>query len=105
LSERQVAISFMTLAELLVWPRANNWGAARKTALEERVGSYTLLMPDKDTCRLWADIRTECQAAGSPIAPNDAWIAATAKRWDLQLVTGNFRDYVAVSGLKLVPIE
>jgi predicted nucleic acid-binding protein len=29
----QLVISFMTRAELLLWPAANNWGAARRTAL------------------------------------------------------------------------
>jgi tRNA(fMet)-specific endonuclease VapC len=35
----QLAISFMTLAELLLWPEGNNWGNARRQALER----YTAL--------------------------------------------------------------
>ena len=105
LADRQVAITFMTLAELLVWPRVNQWGPQRRSALEGRVKGYTILLPDEDTCRIWAEVRAECQAAGSPIAATDAWMAAIALQWDLELVTGNFRDYTAVSGLKLVPIE
>ena len=40
---RQLVISFMSFAELLLWPAANNWGASRRTALETHVGRYTTL--------------------------------------------------------------
>jgi tRNA(fMet)-specific endonuclease VapC len=105
LTDRRLAISFMTLAELFVWPRANNWGAARRASLDEHISRYTIVLPDEETCRVWADINNECDTAGLAISPTDAWIAATAVRWDLELVTGDFRDYAGVSKLKVVPVE
>ncbi len=95
----------MTLAELLAWPRSNNWGAARTATLRDYLKDYTVLLPDEETCAVWSEVRVECSRAGRPISANDAWIAATAKQWDLELVTANFRDYAGVSGLKVVPID
>ena len=34
-----------------------------------------------------------------------SWVAAIARQWDIELVTGNFRDYAGVSDLRVVPIE
>jgi tRNA(fMet)-specific endonuclease VapC len=98
-------IAFMTLAEILVWPRKNNWGATRTAELRNRLSDYTVLHPDEETCEIWSEVIVECKLAGRPIYPNDAWIAAIARQWDLELVTANFRDYAGVSGLKLIPIE
>jgi predicted nucleic acid-binding protein len=104
-SGRESIISFVTLAELLAWPKSNNWGAARAAALREYLGDYTVLLPDEQTCEVWSEIRVECSLAGRPISQNDAWVAAIARQWDIELLTGNFRDYVGVSGLRVVPIE
>jgi predicted nucleic acid-binding protein len=35
----------------------------------------------------------------------DAWIAATAIRWDLPLVTADYRDFEHVRALTLVPVR
>ena len=102
---RESVIAFMTLAELLVWPRRNNWGAVRTSALRDYLADYTVLLPDEETCGVWSEITVECKLAGRPILPNDAWIAAIARQWDLDLVTANFGDYAGVSGLKLIPIK
>ena len=74
---RQLVISFMTLAELLLWPAANNWGAARRAALATHLGWYTTLYRDERTCAIWR----------------------------IPLVTTNFRDYEAIDDLELVPIR
>jgi tRNA(fMet)-specific endonuclease VapC len=100
----ELAISFMTQAELLLWPRANKWGAARTASLHQYLRGYVTLMPDDETCEIWAEACAGCRAVGRPISAADAWVAATAKQWDLPLVTGNHRDFEAVAGLVLVAI-
>ncbi|MGH9658904.1 MAG: hypothetical protein ACRD96_10190, partial [Bryobacteraceae bacterium] len=45
----QLVISFMTRAELLLWPVANNWGEVRRAALEEHTALYLTLYPDERT--------------------------------------------------------
>src|ERR1017187_7183250 len=73
----------MTRAELLLWPAANNWGASRRTALEEHLALYLTLYPDERTCAIWASVVDRCRRAGRPIQTADAWIAAVARQWAL----------------------
>jgi predicted nucleic acid-binding protein len=101
---RQCYLSFMTRAELLLWPRANAWGAARHSRLSQHIGQFTTLYADEDTCTVWASIMAESRRLGRPITTADAWIAATAKQWNLPLVTANYRDFDHLTGLILIPI-
>jgi len=39
----QLVISFMTQAELMLWPIANNWGSSRRASLEQHLRLYTPL--------------------------------------------------------------
>jgi predicted nucleic acid-binding protein len=43
--------------------------------------------------------------AGQPILTAGAWIASAARQWRVPLVTADFRDYVAVGDLDVVPIS
>jgi len=96
-------ISFMTLAELSLWPVRNNWGAWRRALLKNFITLYTPLFPDEATCAHWADISAESLAAGHPMGTADAWIAACARQWGMALVTGNYRDFAHLSGITLIP--
>src|ERR1035437_4219179 len=53
-SGQQLVISFMTRAELMLWPVANNWGESRRAALSEHIALYTTLYPDERTSAIWA---------------------------------------------------
>lgn len=100
-----LSISFMTRAELLLWPAANNWGESRRSTLADHLTLYTTLYPDELTCDFWVRIVDRCRRAGQPIQTADAWIAATALRWRIPLVTNDFRDYEAIDDLEIVPIQ
>ena len=101
----ELAISFMTLAELRLWPIKNKWGHERGDLLDRYIRSYGTLFADESTCDVWAEVRAPCWAAGRPISPDDAWIAAIAKQWELPLVTANYKDFEAVPGLELVRLK
>jgi predicted nucleic acid-binding protein len=101
---RNAVISFMTLAELMLWPVANHWGELRRTALAQHLALYTTLYPDERTCAIWAEIVDGCRRSGQPIQTADAWIASAARQWHIPLVTADFRDYAAIAGLEIVPI-
>lgn len=103
-SGRQLFISFMTRAELVLWPKRNQWGPQRASDLQTHLGTFTTLFPDEETCELWAEITSKGYSAGRPISTADAWIAATAVRWGLPLVTTDHRDFAQVTGLTLVPV-
>ena len=102
---RQLVISFMTRAELMLWPIANNWGESRRAALAQYLMLYTTLYSDEPTCAIWAEIVDNCRRSGKPIQTADAWIASTARRWHIPLVTADFRDYAAIDDLDIVPIQ
>jgi predicted nucleic acid-binding protein len=97
-------ISFMTRAELMLWPRRNQWGPARAELLMSHVRLFTALYPDEDACAHRADVVSESNAAGRPISTADAWIAACARQWSVPLVTANFRDFEHLRGITLAPL-
>ncbi len=99
---REMAIAMMTVAELLQWAAIHNWEARRLRQLEQSFGRYTILPIDLDTCRQWASVRAMRSKAGLPISPQDAWIAATALRYNLSLVTHNADDYQQILGLTVI---
>jgi predicted nucleic acid-binding protein len=94
----------MTRAELLLWPAANDWGEQRRSTLAQHLAMYTTLYPDEHTCNIWVEVVNGCRRAGKQIQTADAWIASTAKQWQLPLVTTDFRDYEPVDDLQIVPI-
>jgi predicted nucleic acid-binding protein len=53
---QQLAISFMTRTELMLWPVTNDWGESRRAALSQHIGLYTTLYPDDRTCAIWAEV-------------------------------------------------
>lgn len=97
-------ISFMTRAELLLWPRVNGWGPKRQAELISHMDLCTTLLPDEGTFGVWADIMAESRAVGRPLTPSDAWIAAAARQWDLALVTADYHDFEHLDGLTLIPV-
>ena len=92
----------MTVAELLQWAVLRQWGARRVQQLEALLHRYTMLPVDLDVCRAWATVRAGRSIQGHPISPQDAWIAATALRYQLPLVTHNPDDYQHIAGLTII---
>ncbi len=70
--------------------------------LEQFLDRCTILPVDMDLCRHWAEVRATRSKAGLPISPQDAWIAATGRRYKLALVTHNPDDYQAIAGLTII---
>jgi predicted nucleic acid-binding protein len=67
-------------------------------ALLERFPLLGVELPTARThARLWADLA----AAGTPVGPNDLWLAATAVTHGLALVTANVREFHRVPGLQV----
>ena len=68
--------------------------------IEERVlGRLTVLPFDTQIARIYGEIHAELSAADRPVADADLQIAATALRFDLELVTGNLRHFTRIRGL------
>jgi tRNA(fMet)-specific endonuclease VapC len=102
LDGQELALSFMTVAELFQWAILRKWGDRRLAQLEQYLSNYIIIPVDQPLCRQWAQIRCDRQKSGQPISPQDAWIAATAIRYDLPLVTHNIKDFRDIYNLRLM---
>ena len=101
LQGHQWALSFMTIAELFQWAAVRNWGESRIRRLEQSFNSYLIIPVDIELCRRWGNLRAELRTMGKPISAQDAWIAATALRYNLPLVTHNVKDFLGIPGLEV----
>ena len=102
---RTWVISFMTVAELEWGMLHRNWGTARRTRMEQHLLRFlTFDNADLDLCRLWAAVTQGAGHQGRPIQTANAWIAATALRLDVPLVTNNPKDYASVAGLTVLTV-
>lgn len=99
---QELAISVMTVAELFQWAEMRSWGQARTAELERHLDRYTILPVDIPACRKWAFVRSHRSTKGLPISPQDAWVAATALRYELPLVTHNKDDFQEIPGLTII---
>lgn len=102
LEGKNYTISFMTAAELFQWAAIRKWGERRKMELEDALDGFIILPSDIEICRLWGNVRAMCRTAGRQISAQDAWIAATAIRHRLPLVTHNPADFVSVKGIEII---
>lgn len=94
----------MSIAELRMGAIPAGWGSRRRQLLELFVKGFELVYADDNLCTLWARIRADARAAGRPMSPQDAWIAATALAIDAPLATNNRRDFENVRDLRLLPL-
>ena len=102
LRDRRLAISVMTVAEVRRWPLERKWGAAKLALLTATLSRHLVLPLDELTAEHWARIYVNRARRGRPILPGDCWIAATAVRYDVPLVSHNAGDYAFSEGLKLI---
>ena len=102
--DKTVAISFVTIAELLYGAEKRGWGKSKRLALEERLRSVVIVPFDLDVCRAYAvlsNLRTPDGMART-IAANDRWIAACAIRHNLPLISNNRRHFEDIPRLTLI---
>jgi predicted nucleic acid-binding protein len=102
LAAKEVAISFMTIAELRCWAHIRRWGPRRNAGLDQFLSRFTVYYADDMLCHAWAEITARCEVSGNRITPSDAWIAAPAWLERVPLVTHNQRHFINVEGLEVV---
>jgi len=102
LAGRPLAVSLITLAEIEYGMEVKNWGGSRRDLMRRFLTRFTPLLPDSETARLWAWIKSACKKSGRPITFADAWIAAAAIQLNVPLVTHNANDYAVVPNLTVL---
>lgn len=90
------------MAELYKWPFKRKWTDAKKAQLTERLKSYVVLPYDDRLAWRWAELRVRMNADGQTMSWEDSWIAATALRHEMPLVTHNRKHFAHVPGLTII---
>lgn len=96
IENRIAALSFQTVAELWHWALKNQWGEEKRRVLDNLVRRFVVLTADEATARAWAELKVVAEVAGRSKSAEDLWIAATAKRHDLPLLTNDDGFFTAL---------
>lgn len=99
---RLLAIAFITVGELYYGAEKRGWGERRRKELETTLRNFVVVPYDHEIARCYGRLVAERQMRGSPIAPNDAWIAACAVRHAVPLVTHNAKDFEGITSLDII---
>lgn len=102
--EDEFFVSVVTASELLHGVhRAKDASirARRSAFVEALLERFPLLGVELSTARTHARLWADLAAAGTPVGPNDLWLAATAVTHGLTLVTANVREFRRVPGVNV----
>ncbi|HTN60373.1 MAG TPA: type II toxin-antitoxin system VapC family toxin [Devosia sp.] len=96
----QIAVSILVVAELRYGiAKVNSERLARQAEWALSAMTIVPLMPPADIA--YANTRISLEKAGTPIGPNDLWIAAHALALDLPLITANIGEFSRVPNLRV----
>ena len=104
---RRVVVSFVTIAEMRYGAIKAGWGELRTRGLERSLALLVVVQPDDDLIRTCASLRARCERGGHPLGQKvheaDRWIAATALRLGVDLVSDDtvFDNVDGLSVLRL----
>ena len=102
IGERVIVVSFVTVTELRYGALKAGWGELRRRGLERDLGRLTVVQPDDELMRICAVLRAECEREGHGLGHRiheaDRWIAATALRLGIPLVSAD-GIYAGIDGL------
>ena len=86
-----IVVSFVTVTELRYGALRAGWGELRRRGLERDLAQFVVVQPDDALMRLCAELRHTAERCGvglgHKIHEADRWIAATALRLDIDLVS------------------
>jgi len=102
-SEGPFYISAMTVYELYTGAEIDRWGAKRRAEMERHVEQFTVLPMDQSLGKIYAQVFAAARTLGCELHVADALIVATAKRFELKLVTHD-RDMLIADnfGIKVI---
>ena len=90
-------ISILSVGEF-----AEGFGPAQQPDCCHCLSHYTVMDLDLDTAWVAGQLSRQLRGSGQAIGENDVWIAATALRHRLALVTNNTQHFQRVAGLLLI---
>ncbi len=91
IADRLVLVSFVTVAEIRYGALKARWGDLRRRGLERDLARFVFVVPDDELMHACADLRATTERAGHPLGQKiheaDRWIAATALKLGVELVS------------------
>ncbi len=97
----EVGVCSVVKAEMFAGAMRSNDPARTRSKQQTFLEQFVSLPFDDAAAEVYAIIRAQLEAAGTPIGPYDLQIAAIALANGLTLVTHNTREFSRVSGLLL----
>jgi tRNA(fMet)-specific endonuclease VapC len=97
----EIRLSVVTLAELLHGALKGAHPTEGLAAVSAFAGMFVVLPLDGPCAQRYAEIRVHLESRGTPIGPNDLFIAATALANDLTMVTNNTGEFGRIVGLRV----
>lgn len=105
ISGRPIVVSFVTATEMRYGALKAGWGKLRRRGFQRDLARFVIVQPDDALMQTCAELRATCQRTGSPLGPKiheaDRWIAATAIRLEIQLVSDD-AVFAHIKGLTLI---
>jgi tRNA(fMet)-specific endonuclease VapC len=96
-----LALSSIVKAELLFGARRSAREQANLALLERFFEPFASLPFDDRCADEYGRLRSELEGVGRPIGPNDLLIAATARAYELTLVSNNTREFGRIARLRV----
>jgi tRNA(fMet)-specific endonuclease VapC len=97
----EVGLSVITLAELRYGAACSAQSGANHQAIDDFSSALSVFGVDLDIAHAFGDIKAQLRRDGMPIEDFDLLVAATARTYDLTLVTNNTDHFSRISGLRL----
>ena len=101
LAKGEATLSVVTTGEFFYGVAHSPVSALRTKRAQRLIDFFGVLPIDEAVSAIYGQIRADLRAKGTPIGPNDLWLAAQAKAHGLVMVTRNGREFKRVSGLKV----
>lgn len=105
---RPVMVALQTVMELRFGALNAGWGEFRRRRLERELAKYDVVQPDDELSTVCAALRHRCvrigHALGDKIHDGDRWIAATAIRLGIPLVSHD-GVFAGAPGLDLLSLQ
>ena len=101
LAKGEAVLSVITAGEFYYGVAHAPVSALRDQRAQRLLDFFGLLPLDGEVATRYGTVRAELRRAGTPIGPNDLWLAAQALAHGLVMVTRNAREFKRVKGLKV----
>jgi tRNA(fMet)-specific endonuclease VapC len=101
LGKGEATLSAITTGEFFYGVAHAPVSVLREKRAQRLIDFFGVLPLGAEVASSYGQIRADLRAKGTPIGPNDMWLAAQAKTHGLVMVTRNTREFKRVKGLKV----